>query len=97
MRSSRADGVFHLSVRQPGSQPGRSVVCLSWRTGSGFDAGSDTGLLRPGDHLEPGDLLVLCVLRHLWSILAAAYGTVTVGAVAVSEGEEEYLVSIDFL
>lgn len=97
MRSSRADGVFHLSVRQPGSQPGRSAGCLSWRTGSGFDAGSDTGLLRPGDHLEPSDFLVLCVLRHLWSIPAVAYGTGTVREVAVSEGEEEYLVSIDFL
>ena len=97
MRPSRADGVFHLSVRQSGSQPGRSAGCLSWRAGSGFDAGSDTGLLRPGDHLEPSDFLVLCVLRHLWSIPAVAYGTGTVGAVAVSEREEEYLVSIDFL
>ena len=69
------------------------VACL----GGGFDAGSDTGLLRPGNHLEPGDLLVLCVLRHLWSVPASAHGTGTVRAVAVSEGEEEYLVSIDFL
>lgn len=97
MRPSRADGVFHLSIRQSGSQPGHSVVRLSWRTGSGFDAGSDTGLLRSGDHLEPGDLLVLCVLRHLWSVPAFAYGTGTVRAVAFSAGEEEYLVSIDFL